>query len=85
MDGLLAARIVSMICLGLVTWIIGIRILASAYNLGLSTLDSTTLVAEVSKIKLENQHRRTEYYIFAIPIIGLWSCYVKFLCLYVNV
>ena len=81
MDGLLAARIVSMICLGLVTWIIGITILDSAYNLGLSI----TLVAEVSKIKLENQHRRTEYYIFAIPIIGLWSCYVKFLCLYVNV
>ena len=25
MDGLLAARIVSMICLGLVTWIIGIK------------------------------------------------------------
>ena len=51
MDGLLAARIVSMICLGLVTWIIGIAILAFAYNLGLST----TLVEEVSNIKLVNQ------------------------------
>ena len=51
MDGLLAARIVSMICLGLVTWIIGITILAFAYNPGLST----TLVEEVSNIKLVNQ------------------------------
>ena len=47
MDGLLAARIVSMICLGLVTWIIGIAILAFAYNPGLST----TLVDKVSNIK----------------------------------
>ena len=43
MDGLLAARIVSMICLGLVTWIIGIK---GYHNWGLSA----TFVVEVSKI-----------------------------------